>query len=116
MATISPLGEWVAPGLHKTTWTALTSGDVAKAQNTGCLNNHTIAITGTADGGSLSIQSSIGSTSVYGVVDDQNGDAASSLATGVVITVNGAYEHIKPVGTGGTSAQTYTVVMMSSKG
>ena len=115
MATIAALGEWIAPGVHKTTWTALTSGDVAAAQNTGCLNSHSIMISGAADGGSLSIQVADTATGTFVVTDDQNGDAASSLATGISININGAFGAIKPVGTGGTSAQTYNVVMVSSK-
>jgi len=115
MATVNGTGSWIAPGVHKQTWTALASGDVGNALTAPNLPDKTVHLTGTFNTATCVIQGSNDGTN-YETLADPNGNALSFTATGIeTILENVQYIRPKTGTAGGSAAITVTVVSQSAK-
>lgn len=120
MATISPLGKWLAKGVHQATWSALTgSGDSAVAYGAPHLGDKTVTVNAeTATGFNSVVVTLVGSndetaTGTYQSLNDAQGNVLT-FSSGRIETLLENPKWIKPIATGATGgSQSFSVILIS---
>ncbi len=114
MATVAPTGEWIGRGVYQTTWSTLTSGDVGGAESASRLPDKTIFVSGTLDGGGVTLQGSNNTaTGPWGTLNDPQGNALTLTVTGTIEAVLENTRFVRPTSTGGAGSVSYTLYMVS---
>lgn len=117
MATILPIGEWVAPGTHRVSWSALTgSGDTCLGASDRNLSYKTVNVTGVFESSTVTIQGSNATDRAtatdWVTLNDINGSALTFTADRMeTIAENPMW--IRPVASGATGGTNVRVVMVS---
>jgi hypothetical protein len=117
MATIDPIGSWIARGVHQVTWSALTgSGDTVNAYSAPHLPDKTVTVTAT--GFNSAVVTLVGSndptaTGTYVTLNDPQGNALTFTANKVETLLENP-RWIKPMASGATGGdQSFTIIMVS---
>lgn len=121
MATIAPVGYWVAPGVHRVQWSALTgSGDTALGASDITLPYKTVSVNGAfGSAGVVTIQGSNATTEStatdWATIHDINGSDLTFSDSTRMETIAENPRWIRPVASGATGgAFSVNVVMISS--
>jgi hypothetical protein len=118
MATVAPVGTWVAKGVYKTVWSGITgSGTVVLPENGPRLPDKNIYIHGTFNSGIASLKGhnlSTGSaTEAVQLVDPQGTDIQTTATTPFTEQVLENPMYIYPYVSGSTGATSLNFVMIS---
>lgn len=110
MANINAVGTWIAPRAHRVEWANLTSADTALPASEVNLNYKTVQVTGTFDGGTVTIQGSNDNGVTWSTLsDDINGNPLTFTSAGIEkIAENPGL--IRPT----TTAGTVSIIMVST--
>ena len=116
MATINPVGTWLAKGVYKTTWETLTgTGDTAAAERAAAVPDKTIHVFGTFESATVTIQGSNDGGTTYTTLADPNGNALTFSANGMETILENP-QLIRPTASGATGGTDVDVIMISHGG
>lgn len=115
MATVPGLGQWLAKGVHKNTWTGLTGTDTGAAHSCPQLADKTVQISGTFATATVVIEGSNDGGSTWFTLTDPQGNNISKTAAAME-TIAENPQMIRPKLTAGTTdAINVTVISQSTK-
>ena len=115
MATINPVGTWIAKGVHKVTWDAITaSTDTITAYAAGGrMPERTVYVTGTWNSGVVGLAKSDNTaTGPFIAMVDPQGNAISFSAANDQEALLENAQFIKPTVSSTTGATTVNVIMI----
>lgn len=115
MATISPVGTWIAKGVHSSLWETLTgSGDTVNAESAPNLPDKTVTVTGTFNSATITIQGSNDATATgtYTTLNDANGNALTFTADKAEQILENP-RFIRPIASGATGGTDVDITLIS---
>jgi hypothetical protein len=113
MATISPVGTWIARGVHKTLWETMTgSGDTANPESAAKLPDKTIQVFGTFESATITIQGSNDGGTTYVTLNDPQGNALTFTANKTETILENP-ELIRPTASGATGGTDVDIILIS---
>lgn len=112
MATVAHVGQWIAKGVYKATWTGLTGSDVGDALVCPNLPDKTVHITGTFNLDTVIMQGSNDGGTTWTQLTDPQGNNISKTAAGVEAIEENPIA-IRPSTSGGTGSVNVTVICQS---
>lgn len=84
MARVPGAGVWIAPGVHKKSWTAVTAGDMGESLVAPYLSDKVVHVNGTFGGATVFIEgSNVSATGPFQPIVDPQGVAISFVASGM---------------------------------
>lgn len=123
MANIPPVGEWIAPHVHRVRWASLTSADSGLGASEVDLPYKTVNVTGVFDDRVVTIQGSMATDRAtatdWATLNDINGSALTFTAVRME-TIAENPRWIRPVtsnatGGAGAGAANITITMVSTQ-
>ena len=115
MATISPVGSWIAKGVHRTLWETLTtSGDTVNPASEAQLPDKTVEVKGTFASATITL---VGSndptpTGTYETLNDASSTPLTFTADGIQQVLENP-RFIKPIASGATGGTDVDIVLVS---